>query len=484
MLRSVTVEGFRGYSREQRLTCAIPNGAAGSGLTIITGPNNSGKSTILELLKVRGQHQPSFHVGQRNEISDFVSITYEFDSHTETIKSLKKGSSESVLDPPAAVIQPVYYVPSRRHINHIFGKNTPADRAAHMHSYMNSGADRAPSLAGFEARVLKLEADQASFNSFLKRILPELLEWAVDQDHNGTYFIKMWSAHKKHSSAGLGEGVISAFVLAAALYDSSIGDTIVIDEPELSLHPSVQKRLMSVMEELSSNRQIIIATHSPHFVTRSALLGGALVTRTWDRDGAIEIFSTSVSQPTSGLKNLLSSNSNNPHVFGLDAREIFFLEDGVLVLEGQEDAVLWPDYVDQDANKYNIFGWGAGGASNVSSVLALLQCLGFRNVAAILDNDQAPELIRLQRKYPQFMCDMIPAPDIRTKAARPAIVKKIGLLDSSLLVREGLKSELIDLVQRLHAKIATKDMKTNLLQACPSATVGEQAVGHLGAEAV
>ena len=440
---------------------AIPNGAPGSGLTLVTGPNNSGKSTLLEVLKIRGQNAPSFHVGQRNELTDFVTLEFEFDTHLETVCSLKKGSSESVSTNCKINEAPVYYVPSRRHINHSFGKNHPADRASHMNSFMNSGQDRGPSINGFEARFLKLEVDQDLFNPFLRKILPDLLEWAVDQDQNSSYFIKKWSENKKHSSAGLGEGVISAFVIAASLYDSKPGETIVIDEPELSLHPSVQKRLIALIEELSSDRQIIIATHSPYFITQKSICGGCSIVRSWDRKGAIEVYTTSINDDKVDIDKLIAVNVNNPHVFGLNAREVFFLEDGVLVLEGQEDAVLWPVYVDDNAFSYNIFGWGAGGAGNVPHVLSLLKALGFMQVAAILDNDQGPTCAVLKEKYPDYFCAMIPAPDIRTKGARATTAEKLGLLNSKMQIRDTLKDELEQLVQSIHATLVIKADNTN-----------------------
>lgn len=40
---------------------------------------------------------------------------------------------------------------------------------------------------------------------------------------------------------------------------------IIIDEPELHLHPSMQQKFMKFLTELSSEIQIIISTHSPYF---------------------------------------------------------------------------------------------------------------------------------------------------------------------------------------------------------------------------
>jgi chromosome segregation ATPase len=56
-LEKIEIIGFRGFSSKQIVQFSIPNGALGSGLTIITGANNSGKSSIIECLKARGGYQ-------------------------------------------------------------------------------------------------------------------------------------------------------------------------------------------------------------------------------------------------------------------------------------------------------------------------------------------------------------------------------------------------------------------------------------------
>lgn len=41
---------------------------------------------------------------------------------------------------------------------------------------------------------------------------------------------------------------------------------ILIDEPEISLHPQWQKKIIDVYESIGKNNQFIIATHSPHII--------------------------------------------------------------------------------------------------------------------------------------------------------------------------------------------------------------------------
>jgi len=51
-LSSIEILGFRGFATKQKLEIALPDGnTPGSGLTIIVGANNSGKSTITEAFR-------------------------------------------------------------------------------------------------------------------------------------------------------------------------------------------------------------------------------------------------------------------------------------------------------------------------------------------------------------------------------------------------------------------------------------------------
>ena len=134
---------------------------------------------------------------------------------------------------------------------------------------------------------------------------------------------------------------MSLLFIVDALYDSQQNDVIVIDEPELSLHPAYQRRLLQVLADYASDRQIIYATHSPYFVDFRHVLNGAEIARVHKRDGCC-IISQLNREPRSHLESFLN-DWHNPHVLGLDAREVFFQEDGVVVVRGSEDVALYPD---------------------------------------------------------------------------------------------------------------------------------------------
>jgi len=248
----------------------------------------------------------------------------------------------------------------------------------------------------------------------------------------------------------MGEGLVSLLFIIDALYDSTPGDVIVVDEPELSLHPSLQRRLFMLLSKYAADRQIVIATHSPYFVDFEALLNGAKVARLHLEDGGSTISTLSAST-VERLKGFLSDH-NNPHVLGLDAREAFFLEDGIILVEGQEDYVFYKQIADQLGIEIegNFFGWGVGGADKMGTVATLLSELGFKKVVGLLDGNKASLLPTLKGEFPQHQFHTIPADDIRTKPeakSRPAI---FGILDESGNIRSEHEEPMRELLARVN----------------------------------
>ena len=97
---------------------------------------------------------------------------------------------------------------------------------------------------------------------------------------------------------------------------------ILIDEPELSLHPKWQQRIVDVYKKIGKNNQIIIATHSPHIlgsVKKENIMlldkdgEGKIVIKTGDK------FYDSYGQPTDRvLKDIMGlKTTRNPKVFKL-----------------------------------------------------------------------------------------------------------------------------------------------------------------------
>jgi len=450
-LTRIEISGYRGFKERRTLAFAAPTGEPGSGLTVLTGPNNAGKSCILECLRARsGNEAVSFSAGTRNAEVEAVEIKYTVNDHDELLRSLAKGSSETIKEGVQNTFH-VLVLPSRRAFNPYFGRAEWSREQYVSNSSLPS--QRSSVLSNFEYRLFNTIKNPAAFNELLCEALGFKPVWTIDRSDQGQYFLKFFNGKHSHSSDGMGEGIISVFAIVDSLYDSNPGDVVAIDEPELSLHPSLQKRVAVMLSRFSKDRQIILSTHSPYFVDLRALANGGHLARitTTETEGT-QIYQLSASSKTS-ISRLSDGNLYNPHVFGLDARELFFQEDCVILTEGQEDVLLYPRVAEQLGVPIagTFFGWGAGGAGNVAHLCLILKDLGFKKVAALLDGDQAAEASKLAHNFPEFFFDCIPAKDIRTKPAREGTEEVVGLLDEKLI----LKTEFAGPMTKLLAALST-----------------------------
>ena len=194
-------------------------------------------------------------------------------------------------------------------------------------------------------RLFRANGWKVDFNAILKKVIDPVPDWTIELSDEGRHFLKVSTAGQSHNSDGLGGGIVSLFLIIDSLYDSKPEDIIAIDEPELSLHPTYQRRLARLFAEYAKDRQIVIATHSPYFVDTECILNGAEVARIHKEGNSCLI--SQLSRPVADRLEGLLKDSHNPHVLGLNAREAFFLEDGVIVLEGQDDVVHYPKALDQ-----------------------------------------------------------------------------------------------------------------------------------------
>ncbi|HEY9744336.1 MAG TPA: AAA family ATPase [Coleofasciculaceae cyanobacterium] len=424
------------------------------GLTILVGPNNAGKSTIIEALHAISRPPntpPSFTEGKRNKCaSGRVRLRVQnSEGQYKELTTVPRGGSQTQWNSPD--IEPlhsrIFVLPSRRTFNPYFGKGGSFKREQYIDSF-EIPPTRGSAL-NFHYRLFEMQDNSEGFNKILEQIINPVPEWYIDQSDTGQYYLKFRTGNEFHTSDGMGEGLVSLFFIVDALYDSNPGNIIVIDEPELSLHPYFQKRLRKVLCDFAKDRQIIFATHSPQLIDWKAIASGASIIRVRQCDNRSVIFELT-NETKRKIGNFLR-DLNNPHVLGLEASEVFFLEDGVILVEGQEDVIFFPKVLEQlEINiPGDFYGWGVGGASNMPVIASMLQDLGFERVVGILDQNMTDKKGSLQQQFPNYLFEVIPANDVRTKDARRQRIEVIGLLDEKHLIRENFKQETINLFERI-----------------------------------
>ncbi|KYG71989.1 putative ATP-dependent endonuclease of OLD family [Roseivirga ehrenbergii] len=455
--KSIKISGFRGFERSQELEIATSNGQKGSGMTIIVGPNNSGKSTIYESFRAISQDKPpSFTEGKRNKKAGdkiFIELTQN-EGHSIVLKTNDYAGSESIFNEKGIKKDDVniHTLPSRRTFNPFFSKGD-----WNKSTYLKQAtlpSIRGRELDAFNHRIFDIQKNQEKFNAVLERVINPLPKWYIDQNENGSFYIKFNYEDNYHNSDGAGEGLISIFTIVDTLYDSTPNDVIVIDEPELSLHPALQRKLCQLLLDYSADRQIIISTHSPFFIDWTSLLNGGKLARTSKKDGAINI--NNLKQTTIESLRPLFSNLNNPHIFGLNANEVFFLDDNVILTEGQEDVIFLKRVIEILGLKVkgNFFGWGVGGATNLKTILTLMSDLGFEKVAAILDNNVSELKTSLSASFPTYFFQCIPTDDVRDKPARKGTIAISGLIDQGgKKIKTQHKPAIFKLFEELNEKL-------------------------------
>lgn len=465
-IRKLTIEGLRGYETAQSIDLAVPNGTSASGLTVIVGANNSGKSTIIEGLAALAGSEVTYSQGKRNpKARAVVRIQAEFVSGAVNIlSSVGKGAQTEWTRHEVHTDIDIGIVQSRRGFDPFFGKQGPVDRRRYNQGGYQSQSQYRPQSLGsaFVGRLWMLDAsggkDRELFDELICRVMGReaTLPWTIEQSDTGQYFLKFVLEDNtlSHSSEGVGEGIISLFVLLAALYDIDARSVVAIDEPELSLHPQYQRRLREVLAEKAAHSQIIYATHSPYFVNWNDIANGATIVRAFkDVAGALALRQPS-RQTTDDLIALLG-NDNSPHTLDLHASEVFFLEDGVIITEGQEDVVFFPkiDSAIGMSMGGSFYGWGAGGSGNIPKVCRLLRELDYTKVVAVFDGDKSDEAAKCGEDFPDYLIAVLPADDIRSKKAR-SIAEKSGLWTS-----KGFDStkqmEMIAMYEAVNAYFAT-----------------------------
>ncbi len=440
-ITSIAVQGFRGFREEATLRLAQPTGAPGSGLTVVVGANNTGKSTLWESFDAVSRKVPvSFSDARRNlQTPDGVRIRVtRADGSVYALASQSLSTSETRVErqPSNAAGEPfeIVSVPSRRQFDTRFGRNATSQR-----DWMASGPDfarqRQPSqMSQFTGRLFDLHNNvekKAAFDELMAEVVGYSIDWTIDLgdgNYGSSYYLKVTTGDGvNHTSEGLGDGIISLLFILNALYDSEPSTVLAIDEPELSLHPQLVRRLGRALARYASNRQIVVFTHSPLLVSWDEVAAGAEIARVYKEGPDSRL--AQVSRATIDEVTKAKGNWRVPHTLGLDANEALFLDDRIIVVEGQEDAALLGTVSEQAGVGLpgTIFGWGAGGAGNIPKIVALLKDLGFARIAAVLDNN-VPEIAKHVREaFPDVHVAELPAADIRDKSTGDKMV--IGLLD-------------------------------------------------------
>lgn len=138
------------------------------------------------------------------------------------------------------------------------------------------------------------------------------------------------------SATEVGEGFQNAIVLAvlrAFEETRRSGAILLIEEPEMFLHPQMQRSLYKTLRKIGKTNQVIYTTHSPHFVSVPDYRDVLLVRR--NEDGTY-IVQSSLASDTRRREKLLKE-------LDPERSELFFAK-RLLLVEGDTEKLSFPEF--------------------------------------------------------------------------------------------------------------------------------------------
>jgi len=236
-------------------------------IVVLAGVNGSGKTSLFELIGRIKAVESIFHENFGREYTLRRPLSkkdiYEFININNEIRQLAQFSSENDMD---YFTKNIIYFSSgiddtkkvaEEFVNtfYFFLKEKdyrPSEITEHFHNYMKNIFDD----LDISFKYSHLDKDD---NVWFSSSENEEYYYTSKKNDNRTLFTI--------DELSTGEKTLLSKVLY--LYFQDYKDKVIlIDEPELSLHPSWQNKVLKIYENFAkqNNCQIIIATHSPHII--------------------------------------------------------------------------------------------------------------------------------------------------------------------------------------------------------------------------
>jgi predicted ATPase len=122
----------------------------------------------------------------------------------------------------------------------------------------------------------------ASENRLLEQAELEMVSYVLGREYEEARWIRhrlfkgdgglsvvFKTKHGRYSEAFAGSGEVAVTSCVVQVLAADKGTLVLLDEPEVSLHPGAQERLLAFLSKMARTRQlqVVFSTHSPHLVT-------------------------------------------------------------------------------------------------------------------------------------------------------------------------------------------------------------------------
>ena len=260
-------------------------------LIVLAGVNGSGKTTILESIKdfFDNKNNNNNDSGKSNinleiffeEFEKYSSYNLKRVKFLNTFhyeKSDNNTSSQNQTINNFESLAKIIYVPAENKFEKVKTDTTTLLRISQFINIINSNVIKdIPSYIATRRNYLATIEEDLTMKEITNKVVNEInsifdiLELDVKlkgfSKDEKTMPIFENSAGEEFNINDLSSGEKQLFLRTLSIKMLEPKNSIIlIDEPELSLHPKWQQRIIEVYKKIGENNQIIIATHSPHIL--------------------------------------------------------------------------------------------------------------------------------------------------------------------------------------------------------------------------
>ncbi len=322
-------------------------------LNVVLGKNGSGKSSILKEIDQALTKQNGTHWGKIKYITPERAGTLQYDANTEQ-----------------NIINNLSWLQESRRVNQF-------DRFKHqtVSQYRN-----------LELMVLReIESSRRddkgyTFKLYLNRI-NALLDQVEFKPEGNTFSIYRKGTTNKIDSRSIssGESELICLAIECLVFEREClkgkENVLLLDEPDVHLHPDLQMRLINLIKEGIQNEKhtVLIATHS------TAILGAL------DNHRDCRVTFMRAGQKEFNFKSVLTIYKKVLPVFGAHPLSNIFNEMPIFLVEGEDDERIWQRAVRVAQGKMKLYPCSCEGIGNMNDMESELQQI----IPAIYDDPKA-----------------------------------------------------------------------------------------------
>jgi predicted ATP-binding protein involved in virulence len=313
-LKKLNIHQFR-VLKDLEVSFQEPNGKTadprtGNVINVIAGVNGCGKTSLLDAI-YEGLSNPHDFAHQYNkgsfELSDLGLIDQS--RWGKLWNEIVDWNKEYALLPDFHDKPRLMYLPSQQSfqyqavsqltIDYVFAQkiNTAEilGRAEFFIKEYVLNLERQSSIADPKART-QSAVDQFNAHFLNAELLTQLVDLSKTK-FNRPVFRNVTGDDVTIDLLSDGEKQLYARVIALMMLNPN-NAIILIDEPEIALHPAWQEKIMQIYANIGTNNQFIVATHSPQIIASVAYQNRILLTKDSEQK---KIVALHLNEPPSGI---------------------------------------------------------------------------------------------------------------------------------------------------------------------------------------